>query len=247
MPLAVSADGACVLCLECYAPLSQLPTGFSNQGRASGGSKSGGSNDGPAVATIAATSTTVVTAPSSETSSGPMASPLSASELFCGGACQGAYAGRRCSSTLRRQLADLDGAVCACCGLDADALCQVLSETPPGAPRAALLERLAPAIAAEAKLAAHLLDAPHMAGNAWHADHRLAVFQGGGECTVDNMQVLCVACHLAKTRREARERAEDRRRGGRASSSSPKTPRGTPQRGGKAAVGVSSAYFADTA
>ena len=94
----------------------------------------------------------------------------------------------------------------------AASVCQALCEAPPGAARAALLERLAPAIAAEGRLAQRLLDAPHLAGNIWHADHKVAVADGGGECTVDNMQVLCVACHLEKTRRESRERRTRRGR-----------------------------------
>ena len=50
----------------------------------------------------------------------------------------------------------------------------------------------------------------HLSGHCWHADHVLAVADGGGECTVANMQVLCVACHLAKSGREGRQRRERR-------------------------------------
>ncbi|KAJ6761443.1 DNA ANNEALING HELICASE AND ENDONUCLEASE ZRANB3 FAMILY MEMBER [Salix koriyanagi] len=32
-------------------------------------------------------------------------------------------------------------------------------------------------------------------GNAWHADHIVPVYRGGGECKVENMRTLCVACH----------------------------------------------------
>jgi len=66
-------------------------------------------------------------------------------------------------------------------------------------------------VAAEPRLAARLLAAPHLEGLLWHADHKTAVADGGGECTVDNMQVLCVACHAEKTRREARGRRLARR------------------------------------
>ena len=140
----------------------------------------------------------------------PEAKPLNDTELFCGGSCRADYFARRCSGSLRRQLGALDGAVCAACGLDAAAVCQALCEAPPGAARSALLLRLAPAIAANARLAARLLDAPHLSGHCWHADHVLAVADGGGECTVANMQVLCVACHLAKSGREGRQRRERR-------------------------------------
>ena len=36
----------------------------------------------------------------------------------------------------------------------------------------------------------------------WHADHILAVKNGGGECSLKNMQTLCVPCHKDKTRVE---------------------------------------------
>lgn len=214
MPLAVSADGHTVLCLACYTPLHAQPTGFTLEPAAAS----------PAVAAIGG----AVASPSHPCSvggalseaacqGGPEAHPHNDTELFCGGACRARYVGRRCTDSLRRQVAALDGAVCAVCGLDASALCQVLSEASPGRSRAATLERLAPAIAAEPRLAARLLDAPHLEGHAWHADHKLAVRDGGGECTVHNMQVLCVACHLRKTNAERRARA-----------ASPHAPEGSP-------------------
>jgi hypothetical protein len=48
-------------------------------------------------------------------------------------------------------------------------------------------------------------------GHAWHFDHVVAVFEGGGECTVDNGQTLCVLCHKARTAAQAKARAEKRR------------------------------------
>lgn len=32
-------------------------------------------------------------------------------------------------------------------------------------------------------------------GHAWHADHIIPVFRGGGLCDLHNLRTLCVACH----------------------------------------------------
>ena len=58
-----------------------------------------------------------------------------------------------------------------------------------------------------------LLEAPSE-GRCWHADHRLAVSDGGGECGVDNMQTLCVVCHQRKTSEAQARRSAKRRRAG---------------------------------
>lgn len=33
----------------------------------------------------------------------------------------------------------------------------------------------------------------------WEVDHIVPVVEGGGECGLDNLQTLCLACHKAKT------------------------------------------------
>jgi hypothetical protein len=48
-------------------------------------------------------------------------------------------------------------------------------------------------------------------GMVWEADHRVPVWNGGGQCGLENLQTLCVACHRAKTTGEARTRADQRR------------------------------------
>ena len=48
-------------------------------------------------------------------------------------------------------------------------------------------------------------------GNAWQADHIVAVHVGGGCSGLDNMRTLCVCCHKEVTAEQARERARKRR------------------------------------
>lgn len=45
----------------------------------------------------------------------------------------------------------------------------------------------------------------------WEADHIVEVVKGGGACGLDNIQTLCRPCHLVKTRKLHRERAEARK------------------------------------
>ena len=40
-----------------------------------------------------------------------------------------------------------------------------------------------------------------VAGNAWHADHILPVYRGGGLCTLENLRTLCVVCHQVRAAR----------------------------------------------
>nr|GMC58414.1 DNA annealing helicase and endonuclease ZRANB3 isoform X1 [Ipomoea batatas] len=47
-------------------------------------------------------------------------------------------------------------------------------------------------------------------GNAWHADHIIPVYKGGGECLLENMRTLCVACHADVTAAQHNERRKER-------------------------------------
>lgn len=46
---------------------------------------------------------------------------------------------------------------------------------------------------------------------AWEMDHVIPVVEGGGSCGLENLRVLCRACHVAVTAQLARRRAEARR------------------------------------
>eukprot|EP00958_Prasinococcus_capsulatus_P020267 scaffold2608_cov362-Prasinococcus_capsulatus_cf.AAC.12 len=48
------------------------------------------------------------------------------------------------------------------------------------------------------------------AGNLWHADHVLAVKDGGGECSVANLRTLCVPCHAIVTKQQRTRWAQER-------------------------------------
>ena len=136
----------------------------------------------------------------------------STADLFCSEECAEADAQTRSAAALRRACFERDRGVCAECGLDCDDLvrrirvmrCQddrrdaVLAAWPAMGHRGngGRLSKLAQTAAS---------------GHAWECDHVRAVYDGGGECTVDNCQTLCVLCHKARTAAQAKERAERRK------------------------------------
>jgi 5-methylcytosine-specific restriction endonuclease McrA len=99
---------------------------------------------------------------------------------------------------LRRQVFDRDKGVCAGCGLDCEKLGRILRA---------------------ADMALHqygrywmdrslwaLFDSiirPIYGGNGyatlWEADHIVPVAEGGGQCGLDNIRTLCLACHQKET------------------------------------------------
>lgn len=65
--------------------------------------------------------------------------------------------------------------------------------------RARKLTQLAPSFAARgAKAAAERLAGACLEGNAWHADHIVPVYKGGGLCQIENLRTLCVPCHQVR-------------------------------------------------
>jgi len=47
-------------------------------------------------------------------------------------------------------------------------------------------------------------------GDLWQMDHVVPVIEGGGECGLDNLRTLCIACHKAETAALAKRRADAR-------------------------------------
>lgn len=64
-------------------------------------------------------------------------------------------------------------------------------------------------------------------GSFWQADHRVAVHEGGGCCSLENMRTLCSGCHAKVTAEQAARRAQDRRKGKAAASTVARAGPGT--------------------
>jgi 5-methylcytosine-specific restriction enzyme A len=134
---------------------------------------------------------------------------------FCSDACVHEHKLRSDPRYLREQVFTRDRGVCALCSVDCDRVDRVFR----GLMRKARL-RLSqyPARVERDPQRYGALDMFRLqfpwfrAGvSAWAADHVLPVVEGGGECGVDNLRTLCLACHGIVTR-ELRERLKAARR-----------------------------------
>jgi 5-methylcytosine-specific restriction endonuclease McrA len=122
--------------------------------------------------------------------------PLAFADLFCAGRkCLEQYTLRTSTAGLRKALFKWERGVCQTCGVDMHALCERIKVLP-REKRAAVVVAAAPAFAVRGngKALQRLVESA-AEGCAWHADHKLAVRDGGGECGLDNLTTLCVLCH----------------------------------------------------
>ncbi|GMH18225.1 hypothetical protein Nepgr_020066 [Nepenthes gracilis] len=125
-------------------------------------------------------------------------------DLFCKLACYEEYRSRTSNRFLRQELFQIEHGICTNCLLDCHKLVEHIRPLP-HANREEYVKRVAPNFANHKKLLNKIVCYP-TEGNAWHADHFVPVFQGGGECKVENMRTLCVACHADVTAAQCAER-----------------------------------------
>lgn len=115
---------------------------------------------------------------------------------------------RRSPSTARFHVKQRDKGVCAACGCDTAKLQRVLNWAAQS--RYRVDERrywyvsISPWESPESSILRTLGFDPDV--SLWAADHIVEVVDGGGECGLDGYQTLCVPCHKAKTKRQARVR-----------------------------------------
>ncbi|KAL6656905.1 hypothetical protein ACP70R_004685 [Stipagrostis hirtigluma subsp. patula] len=135
-------------------------------------------------------------------------SPEYFEDLFCDLACFQEYRLRTSGRALRQALFQIERGKCSQCKLDC---CKLVKHLKPlsAEKRKEYIIKVAPNIASRKKLLDKLVREP-TDGNAWHADHIIPVHKGGGECTLENMRTLCVACHYEVTRAQHKELKEIR-------------------------------------
>ncbi|KAL9227343.1 hypothetical protein vseg_003040 [Gypsophila vaccaria] len=131
-------------------------------------------------------------------------------DLFCSLSCYEDYRSRTSGSFLRKELFEVEHGICTSCNLDCHKLVQYLKPLSKEN-REKYIEREAPRLIKYKTLHDKLVREP-TEGNAWHADHKVAVFLGGGECKVENLRTLCVACHADVTAAQNAERCLARKK-----------------------------------
>ncbi|KAJ6375493.1 hypothetical protein OIU77_000475 [Salix suchowensis] len=132
-------------------------------------------------------------------------------DLFCDLICCEEYRIRTSSRSLRQELFQIEHGVCTICRLDCHQLVRTIKPLSLER-RREYIEEAAPNVASQKKLLDKLANNP-CEGNAWHADHIVPVYRGGGECKVENMRTLCVACHSKVTAAQRAERCSTREKG----------------------------------
>lgn len=146
------------------------------------------------------------------------AAPLtSTATLFCSGKCEEQHKIRTNASSYRRALFRLERGICTSCNVDCHLLVKRLRCIEIGSfqwkqKREELLKQIAPAFANKGnKLLIQRLVTAAVEGNAWHADHIVPVYEGGGQCSVENLRTLCVICHKKVTAEQAAARSKKKR------------------------------------
>ncbi|XVF50048.1 hypothetical protein PTKIN_Ptkin04bG0063400 [Pterospermum kingtungense] len=125
-------------------------------------------------------------------------------DLFCNLGCYEEYRLRTSNRFIRQELFQIEHGVCTNCQLDCHQLVKHLKPLSSDK-RREYIARVAPKIADRKSLVDKLVSVPSE-GNAWHADHIVPVYRGGGECRLENMRTLCVACHADVTAAQCIER-----------------------------------------
>ncbi|KAL3617824.1 hypothetical protein CASFOL_038145 [Castilleja foliolosa] len=125
-------------------------------------------------------------------------------DLFCGLDCFEEYRSRTSNRFIREELFKIEHGICTNCKLNCPRLVKDLKVLQIEK-RQAHIRKMAPKIAKHNKLLDKLVHDPTQ-GNAWHADHIIPVYKGGGECKLENLRTLCVACHADVTAAQCSER-----------------------------------------
>ncbi|XP_068051352.1 DNA annealing helicase and endonuclease ZRANB3 isoform X3 [Anomalospiza imberbis] len=128
---------------------------------------------------------------------------------FCCHACQEDFSIRSSQSYLRSKVFQIERGVCQCCQHNAQELYLSVRDAP-RSHRKQLLESSWMSHLPLGQLN-EMIRSP-VEGQFWQVDHMQPVYSGGGQCSLENLQTLCTACHRERTAKQAKERSQLKRR-----------------------------------
>uniref|UniRef100_A0A8C0UIM8 Zinc finger RANBP2-type containing 3 n=1 Tax=Cyanistes caeruleus TaxID=156563 RepID=A0A8C0UIM8_CYACU len=128
---------------------------------------------------------------------------------FCCHACQEDFSIRSSQSYLRSKVFQIEHGVCQCCQHNAQELYLSVRDAPRNQ-RKQLLESSWMSHLPLGQLN-EMIRSP-AEGQFWQVDHIQPVYSGGGQCSLENLQTLCTACHRERTAKQAKERSQLKRR-----------------------------------
>ncbi|KAM5280100.1 DNA annealing helicase and endonuclease ZRANB3 [Ctenodactylus gundi] len=127
---------------------------------------------------------------------------------FCTLKCQEEFLIRSNNSYLRARVFEIEHGVCQLCNMNAQELFLHVRDAPKSQ-RKNLLDATWTSKLPLEKLNEMIRNPAE--GHFWQVDHIKPVFEGGGQCALDNLQTLCTVCHKERTTRQAKERSQVRR------------------------------------
>ncbi|NWY15084.1 ZRAB3 endonuclease, partial [Aphelocoma coerulescens] len=128
---------------------------------------------------------------------------------FCCHACQEDFSIRSSQSYLRSKVFQIEHGVCQCCQHNAQELYLSIRDAP-RSQRKQLLETSWMSHLPLGQLN-EMIRSP-AEGQFWQVDHIQPVYSGGGQCSLENLQTLCTACHRERTAKQAKERSQLKRK-----------------------------------
>ncbi|XP_012932353.2 DNA annealing helicase and endonuclease ZRANB3 isoform X3 [Heterocephalus glaber] len=127
---------------------------------------------------------------------------------FCSLKCQEEFWIRSNNSYLRSRVFEIEHGVCQLCNVNAQELFLRLRDAPKSQ-RKNLLDATWTSKLSLEQLNEMIRNPGE--GHFWQVDHIRPVYEGGGQCSLDNLQTLCTVCHKERTARQAKERSQVKR------------------------------------
>ncbi|XP_064420047.1 DNA annealing helicase and endonuclease ZRANB3 isoform X3 [Latimeria chalumnae] len=127
---------------------------------------------------------------------------------FCSQKCQEGFLIQSNQGYMRAKVFEIEHGICQQCGLNAQQLYLRVRDAPK-IKRKELLDGTWMSQISLNQLNEMIRNPTE--GQFWQADHIRAVYSGGGQCSLENLQTLCTACHKEKTTKQAKERSQMKR------------------------------------